>query len=701
MKITQVTPGLIQIPPNGWGAIEKIIWEYSNSIKKIGHQCDIKYLNDVEVSDIVHIHVANLAIEASKKGIPYIFSLHDHHVVHYGKNSALYQENLKAIKGSIISFTHAEFLVDYFDETDKLFYLSHGVNTEIYKSNKKSKTEHKLLCVANNGLGGDQTYDRKGFGLAIEAAKRLNLPITIAGPDNNRNFFEHHQHLLDYENLNLIFTNPDEKSLIELYNDHTIFLHPSMLEAGHPNLTLLESVSCNVPVVGTYLGSQKIEGMVVVERDVEKIVNGIKSVMDNYEYFVEKTNVDREKFDWDSVVGKLVKIYDTLISIRKDIDTDTFSGMLSESLEKTDILKIKPNLSVTFSNHYVNGAFCEVRGNTGSEYLVEFINSEGKTEYSAALSCNMWARSNKKYFDDCTIRVTENGDVVFSEKYNAGGKRVYISIDSKSIGDTLAWVPFVEEFRIKHKCSVICSTFWNHLFIEGYPQIEFVEPGKVVNNIYAMYNIGWFYDSNREPFKPGTVPLQKTASDILGLDFIETRPRLTFDRERSPLESKYVTIGTASTAGCKEWDLENWQTVVDELNRMGYLVAVVQKEQTSLENVIDWTGNFDLAERMNQIYHSDFYIGLGSGISWLAWAVEKHVFMIANFSEDGHEFTQNTTRITNKSVCNSCWNNPNFKFDKGDWYWCPVNKGTPRQFECQKSITPSMVLQKIKEYTNG
>jgi autotransporter strand-loop-strand O-heptosyltransferase len=75
--------------------------------------------------------------------------------------------------------------------------------------------------------------------------------------------------------------------------------------------------------------------------------------------------------------------------------------------------------------------------------------------------------------------------------------------------------------------------------------------------------------------------------------------------------------------------------------------------------------------------------------------------MIANFSEDGHEFTENTTRITNKSVCNSCWNNPNFKFDKGDWFWCPVNKGTPRQFECQRSITPSMVLQKIKEYTNG
>jgi hypothetical protein len=37
-----------------------------------------------------------------------------------------------------------------------------------------------------------------------------------------------------------------------------------------------------------------------------------------------------------------------------------------------------------------------------------------------------------------------------------------------------------------------------------------------------------------------------------------------------------------------------------------------------------------------------------------------------------------------------------FKFDKGDWNWCPEHKGTPRQFECHKSITPEMVINQIK-----
>jgi autotransporter strand-loop-strand O-heptosyltransferase len=93
---------------------------------------------------------------------------------------------------------------------------------------------------------------------------------------------------------------------------------------------------------------------------------------------------------------------------------------------------------------------------------------------------------------------------------------------------------------------------------------------------------------------------------------------------------------------------------------------------------------------MDAIVSSEFYIGLSSGLSWLAWALGKKVVMIANFSEEWHEFE--CIRPVNKSVCNGCWNNPNFKFDKGDWDWCPVWRGTDRKFECQSSITAKMVI---------
>jgi autotransporter strand-loop-strand O-heptosyltransferase len=704
IRICQVNPGIIEIPPKGWGAIEKIIWNYQKCFRDIGAQCDIKYLSEISSADeydIVHIHVANLAIEAKKRGIPYIFSLHDHHVFRFGKKSWLYEQNLEAIKGSIFSFTHAEFLVDFFDSTDKIFYLPHGVDTNLYKKRStETKRDHRLLCLANNGYLDYPSYDRKGFRYAIEAAKELSLPITIVGPEDNMRFFEENPDLLEYNNINLVLSNVPENKIIELYSEHTIFLHPSELEAGHPNLTILEAISCGLPVVGTYEGSFKIGSLINCERNTESVVLGVVEAIKNYPKYLDLCQSEREALDWDKVCVKILTVYKDLINCRNEISSDDFKIKVSNFLDSLEISGIPPREDVKFNVNYINGPFIEILGNSGLDYKVDFIGKDGAIEYSTVIGCNMWTRLNKKYYGEYKIEVHNGDSLIFSTSCDPHGKKIFITLESRAIGDTLAWVPYVDEFRKKHKCHVVCSTFWNHLFVSTYPEIEFVEPGVTVGGLYAMYQIGWFYDSDRDPNLPGSVPLQKTASDILGLDFKEVKPKLHFDREKRPIESKYVTIGTASTSGCKEWEHKYWQSLVNSLIEMGYQVAVIQKTPTDLSGVLDWTGDFDLLERMNQIYHSDFYIGLGSGISWLAWAVEKHVFMIANFSEDGHEFTDNTTRITNKSVCNSCWNNQNFKFDKGDWFWCPVHKGTPRQFECQKSITPDMVLQKIKKYIN-
>jgi autotransporter strand-loop-strand O-heptosyltransferase len=111
---------------------------------------------------------------------------------------------------------------------------------------------------------------------------------------------------------------------------------------------------------------------------------------------------------------------------------------------------------------------------------------------------------------------------------------------------------------------------------------------------------------------------------------------------------------------------------------------VTQLKDTSIENT------------MSVIHHSEFFVGLSSGLSWLSWGIGTPVVMISNFTEKDHEFTTNCTRIINTSVCNGCWNNPSFKFDKGDWNWCPEHKGTERQFECHKTITSQMVIEQIQ-----
>lgn len=117
-----------------------------------------------------------------------------------------------------------------------------------------------------------------------------------------------------------------------------------------------------------------------------------------------------------------------------------------------------------------------------------------------------------------------------NEKYkeNLLGK-VLINFDSKSLGDNIAWMPYAEEFRKKHNCKVVLSTFWNHLFEKEYPEIEFISPGTVVYNINGQYNIGWYFpwDTNKNPNDFRTISLQQTASDILGLEYKEIKPKIT------------------------------------------------------------------------------------------------------------------------------------------------------------------------------
>jgi autotransporter strand-loop-strand O-heptosyltransferase len=378
-------------------------------------------------------------------------------------------------------------------------------------------------------------------------------------------------------------------------------------------------------------------------------------------------------------------------NVPTDCTSSIFAFRHKEAYKKTLELPIHKQ-SVRVINHYVDNPYLEVVGNVDGDFKVQFCDEKGSIAYENIIKSNHWVKLNKQYFIKWTAKVWHDNELIHDNTLDLNGKRVYIAFESKSLGDTLAWMPYVEEFRKKHNCKVIVSSFWNKLL--DYPEIEFVEPATIVKNIYALYRLGYFYDINKLPFKPQTIPLQKVATAILGLDYKEVLPILAYS-PKVPKIGKYVTIATNSTAGMKFWSKEQWQLTIDWLVSEGYEVYNVSLEPNPFNNCTQITTP-SLESKMDWIAHSEFFIGLGSGLSWLAWALGKKVFMIANFSEDWAEFKTDCIKITNKSVCNGCWNNPNFKFD-GSWEYCPVNKGTDRQWECQLSITADMVIEEIKK----
>jgi autotransporter strand-loop-strand O-heptosyltransferase len=348
----------------------------------------------------------------------------------------------------------------------------------------------------------------------------------------------------------------------------------------------------------------------------------------------------------------------------------------------------KQEQDVKIIQHFVGQPYLEIKSGLKADFKVQYFDGENLV-YENTIGSNCWIKLNREYYTKWESKVFMNDELIHHNILDLEGKRVYIALASKSLGDTIAWAPYALEFQKKHKCKVILSTFLNKIL--DIPEIELVEPGTVVPNIYAQYNIGWFYDTNKEPVLPNTIKLQEAATKILGLEFEEIKPKLKYDAGINKY-GKYVTIATNSTSGCKFWTKEGWQGVINYLHEKGYKVINVSLEPNPFDNC-EQIINKDIQKTTAIIHHSEFFIGLGSGVSWVANAIGKQVVMINNFAAEDHEF--DCIRITNKNVCNGCWNNPNFKFDAGDFDWCPIYKNTPRHFECQRSIVAEDVIDRL------
>jgi autotransporter strand-loop-strand O-heptosyltransferase len=398
--------------------------------------------------------------------------------------------------------------------------------------------------------------------------------------------------------------------------------------------------------------------------------------------------------------------------VYKILPDDTFGEDLLNFYNAVTNINITQNKPLTkdytFVRHYVTQPYFEIQGTTENKLNIKYYDDKNEISYQNELPINSWVKLNKEYFIKWRTTVEENGEIIYDETLDLKDKRVYISFGSKSLGDTMAWVPYCEVFRKKHGCKLIVSTFLNSLFKDQYPEIEFVEPGDTVPNIHAQYRLGWHYtsegvyDNNKHPFDFKKMPLQKTATDILGLDYKEVRPLLKLPN--TPKKKK-VGIGFHSTAQSKYWNNpDGWQTVVDHLNNLGYECMIYSKEGDGYmgnhypKGVKIYKGG-NLQEIIDDLSSCEFFIGLGSGLSWLAWACKLPVVLISGFSEKWAETTLDTYRVINESVCHGCFNSE--RLDAGDWNWCPLHKNTDRMFECTKEITSEVVIGEINKLLNS
>jgi autotransporter strand-loop-strand O-heptosyltransferase len=321
-----------------------------------------------------------------------------------------------------------------------------------------------------------------------------------------------------------------------------------------------------------------------------------------------------------------------------------------------------------------------------------------------------WVVSTKKYYVPFIVRVWERGNAepLLDHCMDLRGRPVLIKFPVGTLGDLIGWFPYAEKFREKHGCILACALGREmiEIFQGQYPDIELTVPQEVrMKEPYASYRVGLFFGGNRDhqPIDFRQVGLHRTAGHILGVDPAEVPPRLNLDVPRR-VDEPYVCIGVKSSCQAKFWNNgHGWNAVTVYLKSLGYRVLAIDREAVVgmgftwnhiPHEAEDCTGNLPLSDRIALLRHADFFIGLGSGLSWLAWACKIPVVMISGFSLPNCEF--NTPyRVYSTHGCAGCWDEVAVNFDHKDYFWCPHFKGTERQYECTRLITGKQVIGHI------
>ncbi len=318
-----------------------------------------------------------------------------------------------------------------------------------------------------------------------------------------------------------------------------------------------------------------------------------------------------------------------------------------------------------------------------------------------------FVNSTKRYFIRFGIEVFDADQKIFSHDYDAAGEEILIQFPVGTLGDTMGWFPYAVKFLEAHRCKLTCAMagVLIPLFQDAYPEITFVTHEEVKPELYyASYCIGLFFDDEARVWQPcdfRLVGLHRTAGYILGVDPTEAAPRLGIADDGPPIAEPYVCIATQSTTQAKYWNNPNgWRELVAFLKARGLRVICIDQKPVHGGGIVwnhiphgaeDETGDRPLAERVRWLRHAKAFIGLSSGLSWLAWAAGTPVVMIAGFTHPTNEFTT-PFRVINYHACNSCWNDVRHRFDHKDFLYCPRHANTARQFECTRLITAAQVI---------
>lgn len=292
--------------------------------------------------------------------------------------------------------------------------------------------------------------------------------------------------------------------------------------------------------------------------------------------------------------------------------------------------------------------------------------------------------------------------------------RTLVDIVSNSIGDNIGAIAVIDKWRriTGKKIGVISS--YPELIRKSYPDILIYKKSDINVEISPEKSI-WRINDLLYTEKISTtykfeVPLLTGYAKDFGIDDIsDIEIKVDNFAGDRPLRGKYVCIGVHSTSQCKYWNYPDaWNELCKLLRRKNLTPVCIERDYSfGIKGYMNDVPNRSLKKLgmsfndiLNYINHSEMFIGLSSGLSWISQGLNKPTVIISNVTSKDNEYVNDKTlRIYNENVCHGCFHK--YPFNASDWLWCPVYRNDEsRRFICTKSITPESVMEKIEKIFN-
>ncbi len=297
MKIAIVGPGLMPIPPKGWGAVESLIWDYNVVLKEMGHE--VLIVNERNPNNIV-----KKVNEFNPDVVHIQFDNHNQLSKHF-KQPVLLTSHYAYLEQPNRHGGYSRFFKDFINSDAYVFALSEGIKQTYIKHGKAADK----IFVVPNGV----KYDSFDFTDTPE-----DKSIYLAKVDDRKGQYKYHNIPDLYFAGNIVDKKYNKNNWLgewtkpQLHKNLTNYSNLVLLSDGeaHP-LVCMEAMSAGLGLVISEYSTANLDTSLpfidVIPKDKMNNIEYVRGIIErnrvvSREHRNEIRQYVKDNFDWKTII---------------------------------------------------------------------------------------------------------------------------------------------------------------------------------------------------------------------------------------------------------------------------------------------------------------------------------------------------------------------------------------------------------------